>query len=151
MCLNLTGEAILTTVRKFGGQATAADIEEIKRAGDANNDWIVTQRLLAQSGIKVPLADVTVVFNEYYQGTNVQPGFRLSESLVGSVEALQALSDRVPLGIVTGRPRLEAEQFLREQGLDGVFKVVVTMEDAPAKPSPEPVKRALRSLGAQSA
>ena len=144
-------EAILATVRYFGGQTTAADIEDIKRAGDANNDWIVTQRLLAQSGIQVALADVTAVFNEYYQGTDGQPGFRLSERLVGSVEALWTLSERVPLGIVTGRPRPEAEQFLKEQGLESVFKVVVAMEDAPAKPSPEPVELALKSLGAQSA
>jgi phosphoglycolate phosphatase-like HAD superfamily hydrolase len=53
----------------------------------------------------------------------------------------------MPLAIVTGRPRSDALRFLEEQGIAPLFRAVVTREDAPLKPSPEPVRVALERLG----
>ena len=39
---------IVATAAEFGVRVSQDDIEAVKRAGDANNDWVVTQRLLMQ-------------------------------------------------------------------------------------------------------
>lgn len=35
--------AIIETAALFGAAVTHADIDAVKAAGDANNDWVVTQ------------------------------------------------------------------------------------------------------------
>ena len=139
-------QAIVETARHFGCDATAEDIERIKQEGNANNDWVVTQTLLSRGGIQVDLAEITEVFNALYNGSDDTPGLCVTESLLGSVAQLRELGARFRLGIVTGRPRREAEAFLQRFGLSEIFDAVVTMEDAPAKPSPEPVAAALAML-----
>jgi histidinol-phosphate aminotransferase len=49
--------------------------------------------------------------------------------------------------VVTGRPRSDAERFLSRHGVADCFAAVVTMEDAPLKPDPAPVRLALERLG----
>ncbi len=51
----------------------------------------------------------------------------------------------MPLAIVTGRPRRDCERFLHRFDLESLFSSVVCMEDAPLKPDPAPVQRALAS------
>ncbi|MEC7241237.1 MAG: TIGR01548 family HAD-type hydrolase [Myxococcota bacterium] len=144
-------KAIVQTARIFGCQVETSDIEDIKREGNANNDWVVTQRLLERSGISVELGEIAAAFNQLYNGTESTPGLCEAESLLGSLEQLRELSQRMPLGVVTGRPREEAEAFLTRFGIAEFFSVVITMEDAPAKPSPEPVRAALSKLGVSRA
>jgi HAD superfamily hydrolase (TIGR01548 family) len=140
-------EAIVRTCASWGVAITREDVARIKEAGNANNDWIVTQRLLAQRGIEVELAEVTRRFEGIYQGTGDQPGLRSTESLLLSREVLAKLASRYSLGIVTGRPRADAMRFLREQGIGEVFDAVVCMEDAPIKPDPAPVRLCVKLLG----
>ena len=64
---------------------------------------------------------------------------------------LGRLAKKYSLGIVTGRPRADAERFLAEQGVADLFSVSVCMEDAPSKPDPAPVRLALERLGASTA
>ena len=64
---------------------------------------------------------------------------------------LSGLADRLPLAIVTGRPREEAEWFLEREGLTDLFQAVVCMEDGPLKPDPAPVRSAASSLGVERA
>ena len=52
---------------------------------------------------------------------------------------------------MTGRPRADAQRFLREQGVRGCFSAVVCREDAPLKPDPAPVLAALEQLDARTA
>lgn len=144
-------QAIIDTAATFGVAVTVADIAAEKAAGDANNDWVVTRRLLARRGVAADLADVTLRFEELYQGTDDAPGLRSTERLTVSREWLAALSTRVRLGIVTGRPRADAERLLDEAWVRDLFPVVVCMEDAPRKPNPAPVRLALEQLGARSA
>jgi len=57
---------------------------------------------------------------------------------------------RVPLAVVTGRPRHDAYQFLNQHDMVHFFKKVVCMEDGPLKPNPAPVliaKEALQITG----
>jgi histidinol-phosphate aminotransferase len=144
-------ESILGTVRNWGVQCDHDSIVEIKATGGANNDWEVSHRLLRRAGLDVPLQEVIERFEAIYQGTPSQPGLRERETLIPPRELLERLSARLPLAIVTGRPRRDAERFLDRFSLRGLFAAVVTMEDAPLKPNPAPVKRALQTLDCERA
>ncbi len=65
--------------------------------------------------------------------------------------ALERLSRRLPLAVVTGRPREEARWFLEREGIAGLFHATVCMEDAARKPDPAPVRLALARLGVRAA
>lgn len=143
--------AIVATAASFGVTLSAADIAAAKQAGNANNDWVLTQRLLATRGVTASLESVTQRFQSLYLGTPDAPGLRERESLIPAVNVIRELAARLPIAIVTGRPCAEAAWFLERSGLADVCRVRVCMEDAPAKPSPEPVLRALRELDVPSA
>jgi histidinol-phosphate aminotransferase len=144
-------EATLQTAAAFGVTLEINDIEAATAAGNANNDWELTQRLMAERGVERSLADVTARFEEIYQGTESEPGLRRTERLLLGREKLLALGERLPLAVVTGRPRADAERFLTEQDIADCFRTVVTMEDAPIKPDPAPVRLALERLGVATA
>jgi histidinol-phosphate aminotransferase len=139
--------AILATADTFGVRITRADIAAMKARGDANNDWLVTQRLLQQRGVDASLAEVRDRFEGLYQGTDAEPGLRAHEVLIPRRETLERLSQRLTLSVVTGRPRRDCERFLHEHGLSDLFTGAVCMEDGPAKPDPTPVTLALQRLG----
>ena len=143
--------AILQTAAEYGVTLTAEDVQEAKAAGDANNDWIVTTRLLAERGVDVPLADVTATFERLYQGTEEEPGLWTTETALVEPGWLAALAERMPVGIVTGRPRGDAERFLEQMGFAPSISALVCMEDGPAKPDPAPVRTGLERLGVQRA
>lgn len=140
-------QAIVQTADHFGVSLSTEQVEAAKAAGNANNDWILTQTLIEQAGKSVSLERVTQVFEGLYQGEDGTPGLCLTESMIGQREPLARLSAATKLAIVTGRPRRDAETFLKRFGLQEYFDAIVTMEDAPAKPDPEPVSLALRRLG----
>ncbi len=143
--------AIIATCESFGVRVTPADVAAIKRRGQANNDWIVTRDLLAQSGLDIELREVIERFEAIYQGTPSRPGLRETESLIGSLETVRRLASRVPLAIVTGRPRADAERFFDRFGLAASVSATVCMEDGPSKPDPTVVRLALERLGVKRA
>jgi histidinol-phosphate aminotransferase len=143
--------AIVATARAFGVDLTTDDIARAKAAGDANNDWILTHRLLTERGVVASLDEVTRRFQAIYLGDAQTPGLRETETLIPGRDLLERLSARARLGIVTGRPRDEAAWFLERAGVADLFPVVVAMEDAPAKPAPDPIRLAMERLGATAA
>lgn len=140
-------QAILQTCARFGADVSSEDVAEAKRAGDANNDWVLTQRLLATRGIEASLADVTEVFEELYQGTTEEPGLRATERPLVTREWLEQVARRARIAVVTGRPRRDAEDFIEAASFQGLFEEMICMEDATAKPSAGPVIEAMRRLG----
>jgi histidinol-phosphate aminotransferase len=138
--------SIIETAASFGVTVTREDIAAAKARGDANNDWRVTKGLLEARGCDAALDEVTRRFEEAYQ-TRLWK----NEILTVDPEWLAALSRRVTLGVVTGRPRKDAERFLESAGIDACFSTVVCMEDAAPKPSPEPVTLALSRLNCDTA
>jgi HAD superfamily hydrolase (TIGR01549 family) len=90
-------------------------------------------------------------FESLYLGDDQQPGSCQRERLLVDREALSRLARTMPLAIVTGRPRAQAESFLAHSEIAELFSVIVAMEDAPAKPDPAPVQRALHLLGVERA
>jgi len=143
--------AMIATGTAFGVAITMADVERALRGGDAANDWIVTQRLIAERGKTVDLSSVTARYQSLYLGTNGTPGLRERERAIVPRAVLERLAKRLPLAVVTGRPREEARWFLEREGLAPLFGAMVCMEDAARKPDPAPVRLALTKLGVQRA
>ena len=136
--------AIAETAASFGVRIAPSEIEAAKAAGNANNDWELTYRLIARRGISCSLAEVTRRFEQLYQG-----GLYRNERLLPSRDVLLRLASRARLGIVTGRPRRDAERFVRD--FDVPVDVLVCVEDAAPKPDPAPVRLALDRLGVRRA
>eukprot|EP00002_Diphylleia_rotans_P033387 TRINITY_DN7094_c0_g1_i2.p1 TRINITY_DN7094_c0_g1~~TRINITY_DN7094_c0_g1_i2.p1 ORF type:complete len:599 (+),score=135.77 TRINITY_DN7094_c0_g1_i2:929-2725(+) len=144
--------AIIETAASFGATVTAEEIVEAKNAGGANNDWILTLRLMNSKGVlDISLEQVIERFNGLYRGTPDKPGLYTTEKLLVSTQLLDHLSKNYKVGIVTGRPREECLQFLNMFDIGQYFHHLVCMEDAPAKPSPQPVELCLKSLGGTKA
>lgn len=144
-------EAIRATAAAYGVALSAAEITAAKAAGGANDDWALTRRLLAERGVEVGLDEVVERFESAYQGAPGRPGLRLRERLLPAPDVLRALAERLPLAVVTGRPRADAEAFLDAAGIAGAVSALVTMEDAPSKPDPAPVRLAMERLGVSRA
>ena len=142
---------VLETAGTFGVEVTREELATMVLAGDANNDWVLTQRILAGRGVEASLEAITEVYQEVYLGTSTSAGLRESERLLVAPDLLSSLSDRLPLAIVTGRPREEAEWFLEKEGLTDLFQAVICMEDGPLKPDPAPVRTAASRLGVERA
>lgn len=134
--------AIVATAAAFGVHLTGDDVADAKAAGNANNDWVLTQRMLRERGVEVRLEEVTQTFQRAYNG-----GLWRKETLIPRLETLQAIGRRWRIGLVTGRPRAELDRFLDHMDLRDLAEVSVCMEDAPAKPDPAPVRLALKQLG----
>ena len=134
--------AIKQAAAYFGATVTDSDIEECKARGDANNDWVVTHRLIAEKGGSAAYEDVVDKFQELYLG-----GLRDTESLLPDKDLLRGLTSQFKSAVVTGRPREDAEYFLDLFGLTDCFQCLVCMEDTPKpKPDPAPVLKALTLL-----
>lgn len=143
--------AIIATAATYGVALTREDVARAKARGNANNDWVLTQRLLAERGVDRSLAEVTDGFERIYQGTREHPGLRSTETLLLDRATLARLAARVQLAIVTGRPRADAMRFLNEHAIADLFAAVVCMEDGPSKPDPAVVRVALDRLGVSRA
>ncbi len=139
--------AIQQTAASFGVAVTDRDIANAKNAGNANDDWALTDHLLRARGVTVSLTEVTQRFESLYQGTADRAGLFQRETLLVNRSDLIALRKRIRLGIVTGRPRADAQRALEQFAIQDLFDVVICREDGPLKPDPAPVRRALEELG----
>lgn len=131
-------ECIVQTCAHFGRVVSAADVQAAKSQPDSNNDWRVSHRLVARAD--VTLAQVTDVFENHYSR------LKSLEWLMVHPLLLEKLAQRFAMGVVTGRPRRDALEFLERFGIAQHFRTVVVMEDGPAKPNPWPVAEALRRM-----
>lgn len=112
--------AIVETAKHFGVSVTLDEVEQHKLAGNANNDWALTQRLVASKlDADAPsLQEVTQVFEDIYQGVDGTPGLCELETLLTPKGLLEELHRRLPNGmaVVTGRPRKDCDKFLAAHG-----------------------------------
>jgi histidinol-phosphate aminotransferase len=138
---------ILAVAGELGLAATRADVLRLRRAGGANDDVELLARLCAG---RAPRAELEQRFELRYWGPDGDGLCREERPLVARA-TLEALAARIPLAIVTGRPRRDALRFLEASGLLPLFRLLVCSEDAPRKPDPTPVRRALAELGCRRA
>ena len=146
--------AIIKTAERFGAKVSQEDISAEKKKGNANNDWVLSKRLIdarVAPANSPTLQQVTDVFEELYQGTASTPGFCETETLITSKGLLAEIHRRCDglVAVVTGRPRKDCMKFLRRYELEEIFKVSICMEDAPAKPDPKPLLLACEALGVE--
>jgi imidazoleglycerol-phosphate dehydratase len=147
-------EAIIQTAAKFGVTITSDEVSIEKKKGNANNDWILSKRMIEgkrQTSVKqtITIEEVTAVFEDIYQGTDTTKGLHETESLIPSKGLLLEIAQRCngKVAIVTGRPQKDCATFLDAHGLSDIFKIRICMEDCPPKPDPKPVQLAFERLG----
>ena len=143
--------SIIETAAAFGATVTERDIEKAKAAGGANDDWELTHRLITEPGVQVRYDEVVDHFEAIYQGRLGRPGLKCIERPLVDRPTWRRWAQALPLGVVTGRPRTDAEEVLDRFGLLADTSVLVTREDAPLKPDPEPVRLAMRRLNIERA
>jgi histidinol-phosphate aminotransferase len=143
--------AIIETARSFGVKVEPSDIEAAKGDGNSNDDWELTRRLCLERGVDAPIEEVTDRFETLYQGTEGSPGLKMAERSLVEPTTWQQWAARRPLGVVTGRPRSDAVEFLERFALMEGITALVTREDAPLKPDAAPVLLALETMGVSRA
>jgi histidinol-phosphate aminotransferase len=139
--------AIIETARSFGVEIEMSDIEAAKAAGNTNDDWVLTRALCLRAGVEADLEEVTDRFERLYQGADGASGLKLAETSMVDQATWERWGSRLPLGVVTGRPRTDAIEFLERFGMADGLTALVTREDAPLKPDPAPVTLTLERLG----
>ena len=135
-------ETIAQTAEHFTGvKVTRREIQEYKNQGGWNDDWRLTQHIIAQAGLEVPLEDVIARFQHLFRG-NGNDGLMLREQWVARPGVLEDLAAKFGLAVFTGRPREEAEMTLRRFAPGLVFDPIVAMEDVEhPKPAPDGLLR----------
>lgn len=114
----------------------------------------VNRHLLLSSGSVTRTNLVGRIYQELYLGADLfertygQPavlvhttGYLEHETLLIDLSLLEALSQKMPLGIIANCSRVEADYSIRNQHLEAYFQAMVTMDDvmeAKAKPLPNP-------------
>ncbi len=143
--------AIIETAATFDVELSHEEINQAKRAGDANDDWELTHRLLTDRGVDVSFDEVKRTFEAIYLGDDSaqEPLYRHDRLLINP-ESIRAISRKYNLGVVTGRPQRDATRFLERFDLVDDIDAPICGEDAPAKPDPAPVTEALDRLGSES-
>ncbi|MFV9673471.1 MAG: HAD family hydrolase, partial [Acidimicrobiia bacterium] len=106
-------------------------------------------RLITERGVQTPYDEVVDRFEEIYQGRPGRPGLKFTERPLVDPSTWRRWAEDFPLGIVTGRPRKDAEEVLQRFGLLADTSTLVTREDAALKPDPEPVQLAMKELGVE--
>jgi HAD superfamily phosphatase len=132
-------ESIRETVRHFtGALPDHAEIQRYKDMGGWNNDWKLSQRLLADAGQDVPYDTVVATFNEYFFGVDGRPGLMQRERWIDDRGVLERLNERFDFAVFTGRLREEAMMTIRRFGSHlRWFAVIGDNDVAQSKPHPD--------------
>ena len=135
-------QCIIDTVKTHGADIDSAGVTAYKLKGNANNDWVLSQRILADRGIEVSLEEVTATFEALYTE------LCKLETLIPAVGVVAELHRRCGgrVAVVTGRPRRDCDVFLTRFDLAKYVSCSVCMEDGVPKPAPDIVLAACAQL-----
>ncbi len=137
-------ETIVRTVEHFTGKTvTAGRIQEYKNSGGWNNDWLLSQRLAADLGVKVPYPDIIDYFNRIF----LDEGLIHRERSIAEPGLLERIGESHRLAIFTGRSRQEASITLNREGWHDKFYVVTSDDVANEKPAPDGLHRIREVFG----
>lgn len=126
-------------------EITLNEIRTIKSEPGYNNEWDVTEKLILKRNLKIKKEDIIRIYQQYYLS------LRDNEKPIISKKILKKLKKKFRLGIVTGRPRKEAEYTLKINNIVEFFDVIIAMEDCLPKPSPDGIKLALNKFNSNKA
>lgn len=130
---------IVETVRHFIGQEPSRElIQDYKNQGGWNNDWALSQRLIADLGGKdIPYATVVEIFQQYFFGSNGREGLVMRERWIPADGLMSELASRFELAIFTGRT-LEEAQFTLRRFVPEIEWSDIAADDVVARSKPAP-------------
>lgn len=98
------------------------------------------------------LASLAATYKDAFTGLRQRPSFAepMYPGAHGALVTLGAEPD-VVLGIATGKSRRGVDRFLEREALGDLFATIQTADDAPSKPHPAMVLRAMEETGASPA
>lgn len=127
-------ETIVRTVKIFTGQTITRDlIQEYKNQGGYNNDWILSQKICSDLGVRVPYESIVEAFNDLF----LNQGLINRERWIPRDGLLDRLEQKYELAIFTGRSTLEADITLNREGVRDRFLVVTSSDVEHEKPAPD--------------
>lgn len=123
------------------------EIQSYKTRSGYNNEWNLTEAIILSHGLKVSKNEIIKTFQHFYSGVNK------NEKWLIDTDTLNEIKQHYKLGIVTGRPRNEANYALKRFRAEKYFDTVITMEDVKGKEKPNPygINLALKKLGVKRA
>lgn len=144
-------KAIAETASHFlGREITLNAVNRYKNIGGYNDDWDCTAAMLNDAGVKVPFDRIVKEFQRRYRGQDWD-GLISNEPPLVEEDTFETLrADGRVLGIVTGRPREEAEWTLNKFEWEDWFPLLVAKEqqDGRTKPDPFCLQKAIAMFGA---
>lgn len=132
-------ETIVQTVKLFSGRTIErAAIQDYKNQGGWNNDWLLSQKILADFGMNVAYETVVDEFQKLFFGPNGNDGLMQREVWIDTTDTLTRLNQRFAFSVFTGRLRDEAQMTLDRFATHLRFHPVVGDDDvSQGKPHPE--------------
>jgi HAD superfamily hydrolase (TIGR01548 family) len=132
-------ETIVQTVKHFSGKTIErAAIQDYKNQGGWNNDWLLSQKILADLGMDVDYQTVIDAFQKLFFGPNGNDGLMQREVWIDTTDTLARLNRKYDFSVVTGRLRDEAQMTLDRFATHLVFNPVIGDDDvSKGKPDPE--------------
>jgi histidinol-phosphate aminotransferase len=149
---------VIATVKQLSNTTiTTNDIEQLKSTAGFNNDWVLSQKLLANLGIALELDEIIKVFQRIYLGDELDGtlnsknnGLVQNETVILNQSLTELIkSSSATFAIVTGRPLMEAKagaKFIDLESLDLISLDCVEN----AKPSPEGINRLQKKYSSAS-
>lgn len=99
-------------------------IQSFKEKSGNNNDWDCTKNILENNGVIKTRDEIRKKFDSIYFDGVID-----NEILIVDKTQLENLSKNYKLGLITGRPRKDADYTINKFGLDKFFKLILTMDD----------------------
>ena len=98
------------------------------------------------------VANLAAAYRNAFAGLRQKPGFT-EPMYPGAREAIESLAADASLllGVATGKSRRGVDLFLAREDLAPLFATIQTADDAPSKPHPEMLLRAMAETGASPA
>jgi HAD superfamily hydrolase (TIGR01548 family) len=129
------------------------EVARYKLKGGYNNDWDLTEAIIQAHHKSVPKKKIINEFQKLYIGDNFN-GLIQNEKWLLDSDILESLNVNFKLGIITGRPRQEAEFALEKNQVVDYFDTLICMEDTPegkGKPNPFGILLAMEKLAVKRA
>jgi HAD superfamily hydrolase (TIGR01548 family) len=144
-------EAVVQTVQYLTGKTIERDsIQEYKNRGGFNNDWLLSQQICADLGVRVPYESVVKYFCDIFFGPGGDDGLISREVWIPKADLLESLAEKFQLAIFTGRLQTEAAITLRRYASNVEFSPIIAAEDVTdGKPAPDGLLLIRQQTGAR--
>jgi phosphoglycolate phosphatase len=107
---------------------------------------------IGETGDEALILSLVAAYKTAFTGMRQRPGF-VEPFFPGVRETVEALAgdERVLLGVATGKSRRGLDLLLQREGLAYAFATLQTADDAPSKPHPGMLQRAMSETGMRPA